>query len=516
MTDTPQLGTSEEPTTAVAADLSDTIFDQVVGRFEDLPTLAPVAVEVLRLADAEDSSMKDITTTIETDPGLTLRLLKLANTAAYNRGGEVANVNRAAMLLGLRTLKLVTLGFSLVSNVSSDTIDATILWRRSVVGGVVARRFAWETIPASADDAFVAGMLSNLGKLALSEEAAYVDAFFRFGPWMRPANEVEVLGFTSDAVTVAILEKWGLPRPLIDAIGERGLEPGDESQNEMAAILRVCDHAAELLLTTDDPLANAAAFDSLSFTAAANLGMTIGEVESILEELRPELDEVSRMFDFDPVGQNAAADLVRDAHSQLVKISLETAGALAQAKDQNDALVELNERLEEAASTDPLTGLPNRRTFNAYLTNRIAGRLRTPRPTLLGLLMIDIDHFKQVNDRYGHGVGDEVLTEIGARLLNGTRRGELPARIGGEEFALVMPETTEEELPGAAERFRELIGTEPVDTSAGPLQITASIGASYSAGTSIDTEGDMLEVTDKALYEAKANGRNRVVIASVD
>jgi diguanylate cyclase (GGDEF)-like protein len=244
--------------------------------------------------------------------------------------------------------------------------------------------------------------------------------------------------------------------------------------------------------------------------------MTIGDVESVMEELRPELDEVSRMFDFEPVGQRAANDLVRNAHAQLVKISLETAGDLAQTKERNDSLLELNERLEEAASTDPLTGLPNRRTFSAYLTNRIAGRLRTPRPSLLGLVMIDIDHFKRVNDRYGHAVGDEVLSEVGARLLNGTRRGELPARIGGEEFALIMPETSEEELPGATERLRELIANTPIETAAGPLQITASIGASYSAGTSIDTEGDMFEVTDRALYEAKANGRNRVVIAPVD
>ncbi len=519
MTDTPQVVT---PTTADATPIAetvetdDTMLQEVIDRFEDLPTLAPVAVEVLRLADDENSSMKDITTTIETDPGLALRLLKLANTAAYNRGGEVSNINRAAMLLGLRTLKLVALGFSLVSNMTCESIDATILWRRSVICGVIARRLAWETIPASADDAFVAGLLSNLGKLALSEEATYVDAFVRFGPWMRPGNEIEVLGFTSDAVTVGILGKWNLPEAMITAIAERGLEPGDETQNDMAAILRVCDHAAELLLTADDEIGSAAAFDALTLTAAANLGMTIGDVESVMEELRPELDEVSRMFDFEPVGQRAANDLVRNAHAQLVKISLETAGDLAQTKERNDSLLELNERLEEAASTDPLTGLPNRRTFSAYLTNRIAGRLRTPRPSLLGLVMIDIDHFKRVNDRYGHAVGDEVLSEVGARLLNGTRRGELPARIGGEEFALIMPETSEEELPGATERLRELIANTPIETAAGPLQITASIGASYSAGTSIDTEGDMFEVTDRALYEAKANGRNRVVIAPVD
>ena len=172
------------------------------------------------------------------------------------------------------------------------------------------------------------------------------------------------------------------------------------------------------------------------------------------------------------------------------------------------------EEFERQATHDKLTGLPNRRHADNYLQQQVDLSQRINRTGALALA--DVDHFKRINDRYRHGVGDEVLTEIGHPLLTGTRRGELPARIGGEEFALIMPETTVEELPGATERLRMLIGATPIETSAGSLQVTVSIGASYSTGTSIDTEGDMLEVTDKALYEAKETGRNRVVIASAD
>ena len=150
MTDTPQVAAktvdNTMPKPGGHAVTNQARLSEVIGRFEDLPTLAPVAVEVLRLADDEDSSMKDITDAIERDPGLTVRLLRLANTAAYNRGGEVSNINRAAMLLGLRTLKLVSLGFSLVSNLTTDRIDASVLWHRSVVSGIVARRFALSLI----------------------------------------------------------------------------------------------------------------------------------------------------------------------------------------------------------------------------------------------------------------------------------------------------------------------------------------------------------------------------------
>ncbi|MEM7272272.1 MAG: diguanylate cyclase [Actinomycetota bacterium] len=488
----------------------------VIARFDDLPTLAPVAVEVLRLAEDDDASMSDITDVIETDPGLTLRLMRLANSAAYNRGTEVTTVNRAAIVLGLRTLKLVTLGFSLVANLNSSEVDTALLWRRSLVSSVLARRFALDRNPVTADDAFVAGMLANTGKLALAEEPAYVEALQRCGMWIRPHQEKELLGLTSDEVTVGMLTNWGLPDVLVTAVAERNMEPGDPNQGDLGAVLRVCDHAAELLLTVGDDEASAAAFDSLTLTAAANCGLTVGDIEPVLEELQPELAEMANMFDLEPASQKSPTELVQGAHAQLVRISMDLTGDLAKAKEKNEALTQQNVALEEAASTDALTGLPNRRTFSAYLTNRIAGRLRSPRPTLLGLILIDVDHFKSVNDRYGHGVGDEVLTELGERLLDGTRRGELPARIGGEEFALILPELRVDELKGVTDRLLTLVNETPFATSAGPLPITVSIGAAYTASVTLDTEGDLMEIADRALYDSKENGRNRATITSAD
>lgn len=490
--------------------------DEIIGRFDELPTLAPVAVKVLQLAEDDNASMGDIVAVIETDPGLTVRLLRLANSAAYNRGNEVTTVSRAAMMLGIRTLKLLTLGFSLVANMNSDAIDTSLLWRRSLVSAVLARRFALDRDPTAADDAFVAGMVSNIGKLAMAEEPAYVEALQRCGMWIRPHQEQQLLGVTSDEVTVGLMTSWGLPDVLIEAVSQRNMEPGDQNQSDLAAVLRVCDHAAELLLTVGDAEASAAAFDALTLTAAANCGLTIGDVEPVLEELSPELAEMAAMFDLEPVGQGSTEDLVRSAHSQLVRISMDLTGDLAKVKERNEELTQQNVALEEAASTDALTGLPNRRTFSAYLNNRVAGRLRSPRETILALLMMDVDHFKSVNDRFGHGVGDEVLTELGQRLLSGTRRGELPARIGGEEFALILPDVRVDELGGVADRLLTLIGGTPFETSTGPLPVTVSIGVAHTAGTSFDTEGDLMETADRALYDSKEGGRNRATIVNMD
>jgi diguanylate cyclase (GGDEF)-like protein len=125
---------------------------------------------------------------------------------------------------------------------------------------------------------------------------------------------------------------------------------------------------------------------------------------------------------------------------------------------------------------------------------------------------MDLDHFKSVNDTHGHAVGDEVLAEFGRRLQRGSRRGELVARTGGEEFALVLPDTSPEELAGAAERLRATLDGEPIETDAGPLPVTASIGAAWTRSVSAGVEKLLYETADAALYDSKGNGRNQVTM----
>lgn len=489
--------------------------ESVVARLGDLPTLAPVAVEVIRLAEDENASIDQVTAAISNDPGLAVRLLSLANSAAYSRGGEVTNLSRAAMLLGLQTLKMVTLGFTLVAEMGSSDFDSSVFWRRGLESSVVARKLASQTNPELADDAFVAGLLSNIGKLALVEEPAYAKAMEEFGPWIRPMQELRMFGLTSEAVTAKVLSGWGLPSLLSEAVEHRIMAAGSEGQSELGAILQVADDVARLVLTDDDA-EQAIALDSLITSAATTLGMTIGDIQEIIDELRPELEEIAELFDLPSIDRLPADDIVRSAQSQLAKLSLEMVTKLNQEQQRNDSLTELNRQLEAAASTDSLTGLPNRRTFDAYLSNQVAGRIRTPRGTMLGLIMFDLDHFKSINDTFGHSVGDEVLQEFGRRLLEGSRKGELTARIGGEEFAVVLPDVLARELAGAAERMRALIGDEPVETAIGPLTVTTSIGVSFTKVTRADAESALYSKADEALYAAKDAGRDQVRVLALD
>ncbi|WP_170324073.1 sensor domain-containing diguanylate cyclase [Cryptosporangium phraense] len=164
---------------------------------------------------------------------------------------------------------------------------------------------------------------------------------------------------------------------------------------------------------------------------------------------------------------------------------------------------------QQLAVTDALTGLPNRRHFEHSLTTEIVRARRNGRP--LSLVVLDLDHFKSVNDTYGHPAGDAVLVQVAALLQHVTRSGDVIARYGGEEFTWLLPDTTENGAATMAERLRTTLAAHPVELPGHEfVHITASIGIAADV-----LDGPTLVATaDQALYHAKATGRNRVIRAS--
>ena len=166
----------------------------------------------------------------------------------------------------------------------------------------------------------------------------------------------------------------------------------------------------------------------------------------------------------------------------------------------------------EMALTDPLTGLYNQR----YLMRHLRGLLTVPQAQDLAVLMIDVDHFKVVNDEYGHAAGDLALRRIAETLRANTRVFDAVARYGGEEFVVVMPGTAPEDAMTAAERLRRAIETLPFEPSSDrryPLTISIGVACSHQPPLSPET---LLRAGDRALYDAKRSGRNRVSLASSD
>ena len=169
------------------------------------------------------------------------------------------------------------------------------------------------------------------------------------------------------------------------------------------------------------------------------------------------------------------------------------------------------DHFQQLALTDALTGAVNRHHFNEVLDQEIANVNNYGNP--LSIMLLDIDHFKQVNDTYGHGVGDEVLVLFYQTCVEAVRSSDVVARIGGEEFVIIMPNTTLVNAQKFAERLRKKIATLEINVADKQISVTVSIGVSQWKSDYFTNAETFVAHADKSLYLAKNNGRNRVVAA---
>ena len=180
---------------------------------------------------------------------------------------------------------------------------------------------------------------------------------------------------------------------------------------------------------------------------------------------------------------------------------------LAMAKERTELLH------RTAAMVDPLTGIANRRSFLQDAAQLAKRHSANPRPT--AVLLIDLDHFKSINDRFGHALGDRALEIFADAARQSMRSSDLLGRLGGEEFAAVLSDTSRDKAVAVAERIRANFAQAALEVDNRPLGATVSIGLVHCEDGALDVP-ELLAQADQALYFAKENGRNRVEVASLD
>ena len=212
-----------------------------------------------------------------------------------------------------------------------------------------------------------------------------------------------------------------------------------------------------------------------------------------------------------PSGAPAAAVAsARDLHLEVALQLLEQSGhGLPQGAPGSDAWLQaLIDALVDLSSRDALTGLANRRSFERALSREIDRVARSGEPALL--LGLDIDHFKRVNDTHGHAAGDRVIQAVGRVLAETVRPMDLVARVGGEEFAIVLPNCPAAFGPQVAERIRSRVLRQPVEITPGEhVKVTVSVGGAFAPQWVRTTARLWMDRTDLQLYRAKSEGRNR-------
>ncbi|WP_420404095.1 PleD family two-component system response regulator [Nisaea sp.] len=289
----------------------------------------------------------------------------------------------------------------------------------------------------------------------------------------------------------------------IDAANTRNILNRDDNEVHVAADAAQAREIAtstdvelivcSLNLETEDALRLVSQFRASERTRQVPVLMT-GEMDQ-LDKLAKSLDLGANDYIMKPLDKN---ELTARTRTQIRRRRFQ------------DRLRDNYERSLSMALIDSLTGLYNRRYLETYLKSLMDSAVERRKP--LALLMLDIDHFKAVNDTHGHLVGDRVLKAVAGALTNSLRSVDMVARIGGEEFVVVMPDTSEEFAEAVAERLRKRVADTvvAVESTDGPISVKISIGLTMRRDEDLAVE-DLIRRADKALYGAKAAGRNRVV-----
>jgi len=471
-----------------------------------------VATQIVQKAISPDVSVHELAQLATMDPGFAARVVALANSATYGVRNRVSDIRQACMLLGVRGLRNVALGL-VVSDMVPTGPDGNVLLVNSLRRAAAARLIAEALGDRALDDAFTAGLFLEIGTLLRARSdlagaanvarmpAAYRSVFERsFGSGDHAhAGARFVMGMS-------------LPEAMSDAVA-RHHEPSPPSAH-LARIAWAAERVAGAWEGGDlDRLRDEAT------KALAEVGVK-GEAGVELMRRLPEIVTAAAVTFMRPIEEQVALEQLKiDANARLVEMNVgyeQLVLRLEAIALEKDALAEklrlANVDLANLALTDALTGLPNRRAFADAMTREIARAQRSN--TALSLMMLDVDHFKRLNDTHGHQAGDVVLAKVAAVLRSCLRIGDTPARYGGEEFVVMLPDAGPEGAAIVAERVRAALEATQV---AGPqgivLKATASFGvASLQAGGGKDLAADLLRRADAAMYQAKSMGRNRVVV----
>ena len=312
------------------------------------------------------------------DPILAGQVLRVANSAFYYRRSEVTSLHRAAMVIGMRALKVVALGFTLSSEMPQKGVaaglDLNVYWHRSVLNAVIARSIARTVDQPVAEEAFLCGLLSEIGKLALTHAAPeeYGAVVAEAGGWPSDELERERLGFVSGEAAELLLQGWGVPEMLVlgAAFASRSEQVSTDAPDEARRIARIVGLAQ---------LGTAVMFDGdqggalVRFIneADSRFGLKQDAVDSLLASLEEETGEAAQMLALDVPSDFSYQGLVEQARGLMVSMSVEAMMALDETSRTVAVLERENEDLQAKAHTDGLTGLPNREMLDRYLEQQV-------------------------------------------------------------------------------------------------------------------------------------------------
>jgi len=465
-----------------------------------LPSIPAVAIKVMELANDPYTDMIQICNQIAYDPALSIKIIKAANSPLYKSRRAPDNVRQAVSMLGTHAAIMIALSFSLTNSLMKHSAghgaNNNIFWRRTILSALASRALGEKLGYKTPDDLFLAALLQDIGILAfdamMPEEYAPVFTAATSHDALLQAERAS-FGAGHDEVGYALLKRWSLPDYIaVACLASHGKPGPNDSESIITGCVATSGYIADCFL---NPKAEGAV------TAAANaaenwLGLDSAALTEIIEIIKIGLHPVEELFEISIIHPS------------------ELNGIIAEAKELLEMHTFIKMRdLEEESQRDALTGAYNRGYFDNALQREFDLSNRQGLPFTVA--MIDIDHFKQVNDKYGHPAGDAILVAVVREIFGQIRQDDIFARYGGEEFAVILPGTSLLSSAKLLVRLKDSVANIAHEHEDGSIiKVTVSIGvvSNMDGGQRFEHHADLTRAADQALYAAKYAGRNQIVV----
>jgi two-component system cell cycle response regulator len=481
-----------------------------IGEIENLPTLPGIAIRILKAVQKKEPDINEISDIISTDPPLSAKVLRLANSSFYNLPAKITSVLHSIKMLGINTVKNIALGFSLVNNYQSkksNGFDYTSFWKNSLVGAVSAKLLTEKLNPELLENAFFMGLLQNIGTLTFghcmpTQYDLVLSEMEKTSSEYQDAEEY-ILGYSHQEIGEYLMKSWGLPETLYMPVGyHHNPEKLASAQSGIQALTRIL-HLSSLFIELFDDKSKGLNLWLINHNIEAyGFGVRV-DVNQIAEEIHQQAQQVFPIFEIDLEHDAEYAQIFQAAKTELSKLSTEMVNTLLAQKNEI-------KMLKQQVVRDSMTHLINHQHFLELLSQEVSRADRYKHP--ISLLMADIDLFKAINDDFGHPAGDRVIKAVAGCLQQEIRESDHVARYGGEEFAIILPDTLIQDAYNVAERIRNTIDSLRIKHEDDLIHFTMSFGIASFQTEEVTASEKLIKRADSALYQAKKQGRNQCCV----
>lgn len=487
---------------------------------KSLPSLPIIALKIIALARSPSAGTSELAALITSDPSLSAKILAAANSAFYGKD-SYSSLQQAINRIGMDSALSLSLSFGLTrhSKQKNNGMCLDSFWKRAVISGIAVRELhKLLKLKFDVETTFLAAVLQDIGMLALNElDPNIYGVIFHSARSHRQLASFEEREYGTSHIQVGywLGNHWGLPEKYTGLIINSHYLPKEILADNIAQkVLALSGLLADPWLVSNREMAMTVAYQA----SQEYLGMDEQQFSHLLLHIQEKLPEVAKLFEL-PVPANIDTfNLLQEAKQLLVERNLRMMQKLMVQQQEIDSLRKNSEKLQEQLKRDPLTGIFNRQFTEKQLKKYFANITNTNGQ--LAVAFIDLDFFKNINDQYGHALGDAVLKAFAATLEQEIDPDCVAGRYGGEEFVVLMPDYGQQEAFNFAKRLQEHLAEIPLlSHNKEDIYISASIGLAVhnnqnanNKNSFFDDADALINAADQAMYSAKRTGRNRILL----